>query len=95
MLLPLIVLLSAVAISGLWLGNAPFLRHWFRGDPVEFAIRTPFSMPAPAYYVFCLAVMASPVLLLLPSIFRRPWLVASIAAFATFPITYSALTPGC
>ena len=94
-LLPIILMLIIVAISGLWTGNSAFIGLWLRGEPVSFAIRTPFGVPAPAYYIGGLAIMASPILMLLPPVFRRPWLLASLAAFATFPITYSALTPGC
>lgn len=91
----MILLLVVVTVSGLWLGNREFLAHWLRGDPVEFAIRTPFGIPGPVYYVVCLVVMAGPILTLMPFVFRRPWLVALITAIGCAPITYSALTPGC
>ncbi len=94
-LLPFVLALSTVALGGLWIGNYEFLTHWIRGEEVSFGIRTPFGIPAPTYYLCSLAVMASPVLMLLPPIINRPWLVASLAALATSPITYSALNRSC
>ena len=94
-LLPFVLALNTVALGGLWIANHEFLAHWLGGEEVSFGIRTPFRIPAPTYYLCSLAVTASPVLMLLPPIIGRPWLVASLGALATFPITYSALSPGC
>jgi hypothetical protein len=84
-----------VALGGLWIGNAEFLMAWLAGEKVGFGISTPLGMPMPVYYVCALALMASPVVMLFPPVIQRPWLVAAVAAMATFPITFAELTPGC
>ena len=94
-LMPFSVILAITATIGVYVYNYDFLKLWVSGEEVYFAIRTPFNVSAPHYYVVSLVLMISPILLVLPVMLKRPWLVAFVAAIATFPITYAKLTGGC
>jgi hypothetical protein len=88
---------SLIAVSGVIAHNYEYFHLWIAGETLQYGMSAPpFGIPWQIYYLSSLAILVSPTVSLLPTVLRRPWMVAALTTVATFPLIYAKLNPsGC